>query len=248
VFPVTARHGTPLWHIELRPDGLWLHRKFAGGAIRIPPYRASSHPHSKAHARLTCAACHARWAPQCYGCHSVYDPDAKQWDQLAGKETAGAWRERRWGVRNDLPPLGVAADGHIAPAIPGMIATFDHPAWHGARFQRRFALLDPHTSGPARSCESCHASSVALGLGQGVLSRDGHGWAFHPTRPALVDGLPADAWTSLDGTVSGGATRIGNRPLDPAEMRRILDAAIPANPATPDRADGAAAAGTAPGS
>jgi hypothetical protein len=229
-FLVTARHGTPLWHIEVRPEGLFLHRKIQGGTIRIPQYQASSHSGPAGHARLSCFACHAQWAPQCYGCHTSYDDQARQWDQLAGKETAGRWTEQRWGVRNDPPPLGVSADGHISPAIPGMISTIEYPAWKGARFHRLFALIDPHTSGRSRSCDSCHDSSLALGLGQGTLTRGEHGWVFHPAQPPLGDGLPADAWTSLDGTASGGTTRIGNRPLDPGEIRRILDAIRPPDP------------------
>jgi hypothetical protein len=109
-----------------------------------------------------------------------------------------------------------------------MISTIDHPAWENPRFRRLFALFDPHTSGRSRSCDSCHASSVALGLGEGALTRGENGWSFHPAQPALGDGLPADAWTSLEGAPSGGATRIGNRPLDPGELRRILDAIPPA--------------------
>jgi hypothetical protein len=227
-FLITARHGTPLWHIELRPEGLLLHRKIQGGTTRIPQHRQSSHLSEAAHLRLTCSACHAQWAPQCYGCHTSYDPRGRQWDHLAGKETAGRWSERRWGIRNELPPMGVTADGRIAPAIPGMISTIEHPAWKGGRFHRLFALFDPHTSGRSRSCDSCHASSVALGLGEGALTRGEQGWAFHPAQLVLADGLPADAWTSLEGAVSGGATRIGSRPLDPGEIRRILDAIPPA--------------------
>jgi hypothetical protein len=223
-FLVTARNGTPLWHIELRPEGLLLHRKIEEGVIRVPQYRRSSHSSGADHARLTCSACHAQWAPQCYGCHISYDPKKRQWDQLAGEETTGRWSEQRWGIRNELPPLGVRADGRIAPAIPGMISTIEHPAWKGSRFRRLFAFLDPHTSGRSRSCDSCHASSEALGLGEGVLTRGKHGWSFHPAQPVLADGLPADAWTSLDGAASGGATRMGNRPLDPGEIRRMLDA------------------------
>lgn len=226
-FLATARHGTPLWHIEVRREGLFLHRKIQGGVIRIPPYQQSSHPNREAHARLACSACHAQWAPQCYGCHTRYDPRGRQWDQLAGQATPGRWIEQRWGVRNALPSLGVGMKGRIAPAIPGMIFTIEHPAWKQVRFQRLFALLDPHTSGPSRSCESCHFSSVALGLGQGELVRSERRWVFKAKWPSLADGLPPDAWTSLDGTVSGGATRSGNRPLNPHEIERILDATRP---------------------
>jgi hypothetical protein len=196
--------------------------------IPIPRYRDSSHPRRDDHARLTCSACHAQWAPQCYGCHTTHDSGGRQWNHLLGKETPGRWIERRWGVRNEPPVLGVTGNDRIAPAIPGMIFSIEHPAWERPLFRRLFSLFDPHTTGPSRSCESCHASSTALGLGEGRLTRSESGWQFHPVQPVLEDGLPADAWTSLDGTLSGGGTRVGNRPLAVGEMRRILEAGVSA--------------------
>jgi hypothetical protein len=229
-FLVTARHGTPLWNIEVRPDGYFLHRKVTGGVVPIPQYEPSSHPNRLAHARLTCSACHAQWAPQCYGCHERYDPSGHQWDQVAGQETPGRWDETRWDVEAGPPPLGVTADNRIAPAVPGMIFTLEHPNWNEPLFRRLFSIFDPHTSGRARICEGCHGSSRALGLGQGQLMQKGGTWAFQFCKPQLADGLPADAWTSLDGNRTGGATRLGNRPLNSAEIHRILEA-LPANSA-----------------
>jgi hypothetical protein len=223
-FLVTARHGTPLWNIEVRPDGYLLHRKITGRVIPIPQYEASSHPSRLAHARLTCSACHAQWAPQCYGCHEQYDPTGRQWDQVAGRATPGRWDEQRWEVQAGPPPLGVTGDNRIAPAVPGMILTLEHPNWDKPLFRRLFSIFDPHTTGRSRACGDCHRSSRTLGLGEGRLVRDGEAWTFQACRPRLADGLPADAWTSLDGSRTGGATRVGNRPLRSAEMRRILDA------------------------
>src|SRR6266511_3805194 len=81
------------------------------------------------------------------------------------------------------PALGVRADRTIVPAIPGMIldisAAGRPPAAH-----RLFAPLEPHSTGKrARTCESCHRSSVALGLGTGTLDLEGEEPGFTPRQP-----------------------------------------------------------------
>jgi hypothetical protein len=226
VFLTTARSGTPLWHIEVRDDGPYLHRKIAGGVLRIPQYTEASHPLAHAHARLTCAACHSQWAPQCYGCHLEYDPQGRQWDHLVRGVTPGRWRERSWDTRNGLPTLGVTRDDRIEVFVPGMILTLVHPDWQRRRFGRYFAALSPHTSGRARSCASCHRSPSALGLGRGVLRRAEGGWSFIARDDPLADGLPADAWTDLSGARKGAAIPEGGRPFDRAERSRVLDAPL----------------------
>ena len=89
--------------------------------------------------------------------------------------------------------------------------TVEHPDWEAPKFVRRFAPLSPHTSGTSRSCESCHRSDKALGLGTG---------------DALHDGLPADAWTNRDNSLGGQAPMPGQRPFTAAEMRAIREADI----------------------
>lgn len=235
-FLATARRGSVLWHVELTGDGALLHPKRGGPPVPIPQARAESHPALAGapddHGRLACASCHSRWAPQCYGCHMRYDPDGVQWDHLEQRVTPGRWDEARRLVRNTLPPLGVGADGEVRPFVPGMIFTARHPDWEHPRFRRLFAALSPHTVGPSRSCASCHASAAALGLGAGALARTPEGWRHTPREPRLADGLPRDAWTDLQGR-GGGATRVGERPFTPAEMRRILDAPLGAGDLAP---------------
>lgn len=224
-FFVTARNGTPLWNIKVTAAGAWLYPKLGGEPLRIPPLTAASHPFAKAHRRLSCDACHSQWAPQCYTCHLSYDSGKQQWDHIAHLATPGAWVQQRANVRNALPPLGIDAMGRIVPVVPGMIMTVIDPAWSHPRFVRRFAALSPHTTGPARSCESCHRSSVALGLGRGSLIKTGNTWHFTPAHPLLDDGLPADAWTRLSGATHPS---INNRvhPFSAAEIRLILSAPI----------------------
>jgi hypothetical protein len=222
--PVTRHRGTPLWHIEVRADGSrLLHPKQGGAPLTIPDYRTTEHLHAEEHRRLACATCHSQWAPQCYGCHSQYEPEGRQWDHLLQQQTPGRWRETRWDVRAQLPSLGVDGQGRIRPVTPGMIMQVEHPAWDEPLFRRLFGLSEPHTTGRARTCESCHRTPQALGLGEGVLSKQGGEWHFQPAKGRLQDGLPSDAWTSLDGSLRGQASDGVSRPFTAEEMRRILD-------------------------
>lgn len=211
-FLATNKNGTPLWHIELRSDGAWLHTKNTGRVLRIPDPAAENHGRDLAHERLTCAACHSQWAPQCYGCHMEYDPGGEQWDHVAKAITPGRWSDRFWHADNGLPALGVNDDSRIEPFVPGMIMTVGHPARDATQFLRQFAPLSPHTTGASRSCESCHRSRKTLGLGG--------------SSGLLRDGLPADAWTNNDNSLGGRAPLPGQRPFTPAEMRAILGADI----------------------
>jgi hypothetical protein len=162
--------------------------------------------------------------PQCYGCHTEYDPQATQKDHLLNKQTEGRWKEQRWDVRSDLPPLGVTKDDVIKPFVPGMIMTIAHPDWPTDKFRRRFAPSEPHTTGKSRSCESCHRSSIALGLGQGTFKKTGNEWTFIATEKSLEDGLAADAWTALEQATTDQPVSAGSRPFNHSEILRILDA------------------------
>jgi hypothetical protein len=182
--------------------------------------------HGVQHTRLTCAACHSQWAPQCFGCHMEYSPEGEQWDHVERRITAGRWVERRWDVHNGLPALGVNAAGRIDVFVPGMIMSVAHPDLGKEQFLRVFGPLSPHTIGPARSCASCHRSSEALGLGAGTLTTESGDLEFQPARELLRDGLPADSWTNLENSLGGRTPLPGQRPLTPAEMRSIFNAEI----------------------
>jgi hypothetical protein len=184
------------------------------------------HAEDTHHARLECSACHSQWAPQCLGCHMEYDEEGEQWDHIDRKVTAGRWSDRRWDIRNTLPALGVNANGRIEAFVPGMIMTIAHPSWDEEKFVRVFAPLSPHTTGPSRSCESCHRSSEALGLGRGELELVDGELRFTPAGEHLRDGLPADAWTNIENTLGGRSPVSGQRPFNAAEMKKILSAEI----------------------
>ena len=187
---------------------------------------AEATAHDPDHARLECATCHSQWVPQCFGCHMEYDADGTQWDHIEQQETPGRWHEQRSDFRNGLGTLGVTAQNRIELFTPGMIMTLVHPDWNDEKFVRAFAPISPHTIGPSRSCDSCHRSGSALGLGSGTVDlRDGE-ILFTPDQPLLQDGLPADAWTNIDGSLGGIAARPGQRPLSQEEMKTVLAAPL----------------------
>ena len=223
-FLTTAERRTPLWHIEVRnDDDALLHSKITNRQLRIPPLDKKTPGHDVQHQRLTCAACHSQWAPQCFGCHMEYEASGEQWDHIDRKPTAGRWSDKRWHVDNALPALGVNERGEIEAFVPGMIMTISHPAYDASKFVRQFAPLSPHTTGPARSCESCHRSSRALGLGDGQLSFDIGDLRFSPANELLQDGLPADAWSDIGNSLGGRTPVQGQRPLNESEMKKILE-------------------------
>ncbi|MDJ0957909.1 MAG: cytochrome c3 family protein [Arenicellales bacterium] len=223
-FLTTKRQGTPLWHIEIGSRENVLYRKQGGGSLPIPSWTRQNHPYQAEHQRLSCSACHSTWAPQCYGCHTAYDSKGNQWDHLAKEETAGVWTEQRWDIVNGPPPLGVTSDNRVVPVVPGMIMTLDHPDLEKTIFKRRFAPITPHTTGTARSCDSCHRSPVALGLGRGQLKRQNGLWTFIPALQQLEDGLPADGWASLNTKTTTQPPTAETRPFNSDEIYRILDA------------------------
>ena len=225
-FLTTEKNGTPLWHIELREDDAWLHTKNTDRVLKIPAADPENHKQDKNHERLACATCHSQWAPQCYGCHMEFDTDGEQWDHVERALTPGRWSNERWHVNNALPALGVNTDDEIEVFIPGMIMTVAHPDFEEEKFVRMFAPLSPHTTGKSRSCESCHRSSEAMGLGQGELTESAGVISFQPAHKLLRDGLPADAWTNTDNSLGGRTPVHGQRPLNQSEMKAIRNAVI----------------------
>jgi hypothetical protein len=178
---------------------------------------------------MECYACHATWAPQCYGCHVKidYSEGAKSFDWVAaghkheeqqhaadsgesGYDTfvPGEIQEQRSYMRWEDPPLAVNGEHRVSPAIPGcqVSATVigpdgetivkNHifrttPGTEGSGADGQLGIdmspARPHTTGHARSCESCHMSEKALGygIGGGRLNRP---W----DEPIVVDLMTAD--------------------------------------------------------
>ncbi len=90
--------------------------------------------------RMECYACHASWAPQCYGCHVKvdYSRGKKSFDWISaaadrlkpgmraanredrgGHEIPGKVYEQRSYLRWEEPALGVNGEDRITPVVPG---------------------------------------------------------------------------------------------------------------------------------
>ncbi len=235
-----GRRGTPLWNLRPAselvptatgrpadpPPGWILQRKLDGSQLAVPQTSDGPHHGLKGHERVTCDACHAAWAPACPDCHTRFDADGEQWDFGAAAVRPGAWVETadQFGV---APPTLAVHGEKVVPAMPGMVARLESG---GVTDHRLYARAAPHTTGPGRSCASCHGSPWSLGLGAGALTIEEGAVdpevVFVPAAP--LEGrqaLPADAWVELFPAKPGQGTRTDIRSLDAGQQRRMLQVA-----------------------
>lgn len=190
------------------------------------------------HDDLLCSACHTSWAPQCLGCHNVYDPASEGYDLLDNQFITGEWKEYIGEFIAESPALGVkenAETREIHSAIPGMIMTIDIGSYPSGEedqeifFHRLYAPSSPHTIvTEGRTCISCHLNPLAIGYGRGKLEyqvQDKFGkWSFTPLYAINPeDNLPEDAWTGFLNERTGlVSTRSDFRPFNLDEQKRIL--------------------------
>lgn len=217
------------------------------------------------HDRLSCQTCHTQWAPVCVNCHTQYEPDDARRDHYTGELVKGVWREYKSELRALPPALGVRVDKAsgaemVDTFIPGMIMTIHgikdgkpdkqaetgDPGSQYQVFRRMFSPTFSHTvSKDGLSCQDCHLSSWAVGLGLGELRRNPEITAeelpleFIPDRTAHpADGLPRDAWTGfLETRTVDTATRVGARPFNREEQVAVLRVGICLDCHDPDSAD-----------
>ena len=198
----------------------------------------------KGHTNLTCNSCHSSWSPQCIGCHTEYNADGKSYDLLSNKEVNGEWNETPKDFLADQPVLGIReikqkngrTKNLVDTFIPGMVLTInkgninpDSKSDKDLIFKRLYAPSFSHTiTKNARSCVSCHNSSLAIGYGRGKLNykienRKGK-WDFIPEYKSIkYDNLPEDAWIGfLQERSFNSTTRTNTRPFNIKEQKEIL--------------------------
>jgi len=122
---------------------------------------------------LECYTCHALWAPQSYGSHLEIDYSKNSVTQ--SKDF----------VRFEDPALCQNGEGRVSPAIPDIynsVTVIDKKSkmllknhkYMVPDTKKQYASgvlpIQPHTiTKKSRSCESCHATSKAMGMGIGSL-------------------------------------------------------------------------------
>ena len=235
---LTQKGGVPLVNTLVEDEGSKLSMiKKSGKEIVIMKPPAKVCTEGKAHSRLSCEACHTAWAPQCIGCHNGYDSKVKSFDILKNTAKAGTWVEYSTEGVAEMPVLGINAsdkttkNGQVGTFTPGMIMTIDKGSFRKGEktvFHRLFAPSSAHTTQrEGRSCKSCHNDPLAIGYGRGKLSYSVAGkWTFDPLyQNNKYDGLPEDCWTGfLKERKDQASTRIGMRPFNLVEQKRILTA------------------------
>jgi hypothetical protein len=129
--------------------------------------------------KMECYTCHATWAPQLYGNQLKidYSDGKKGVDSLNKKSVDGEVNVEKGFLRWEEPPLSQNGEGRISPTIPSYLSrvtligadknVLSHADTAG------MSPLQPHTmQKESRSCESCHTTPKAMGMGIGGLKKD----------------------------------------------------------------------------
>ncbi len=225
-----SRKGTPLTNFTRGENGAELRGKVSGKIWR-PRRPKRGVCDVSYHRRVSCEACHSSWVPQCYGCHVRHQQGETHLDKLSLVETRGRWVEGRSYIRYEEPMLGVWNDEVVimTPGCQDMVTVEDDDGQLRATFNRfTMAAINPHTTqAKGRSCQSCHASTKTVGLGEGRLFTGTDGTLqFQPLnqgeQTAAGRTVPLDAWVDLAGRALQHSSRRGIRPFTGNELRSIL--------------------------
>ncbi len=195
--------------------------------------------------KLECYACHAKWAPQCYGCHTTHDVSKPSRDWISPGDTedvtkasrmenvktsAFAWEESRSYLRWESPTLGINNRGKVSPFIPGcqvIYTQIDSAKKVTSTFNKVFTTvhetsglmhnpIQPHTiSKSARTCADCHMSSKVLGLGSGIYNAKAN-FPDGGGPDFELERIVDETGKQLQGTAHEGA-----RPFNKEEQKRI---------------------------
>lgn len=152
--PLRTRQSTPLVRTDAPSHSLQL---VTTADTRVIPLSSTKPWHTlNGHERLSCQSCHANWAPRCRSCHTSFEKDGSDVDHLSNQLTPGHWTEVAGQNGFGLPLLAVGQNGKISTFVEGMKMTLN--VGDSLIEKTLYAPLDPHTTGKARSCESCHQS------------------------------------------------------------------------------------------
>ncbi len=227
--PGTTRKGHLLNNLEKKNGKIELVGKVSGKTWPLKPFKPGVCDFAP-HKRLSCAACHSTWVPQCYGCHIKNDRRKTHLDKLSLKQTKGQWQEGRSYLRYEKPMLGLWANKVVVvtPGCQDMLTVVDDQGNADGGFNRfTMAAINPHTiQEKGRTCVDCHASTKTVGLGKGTIAlKNGKlqftpiGWGEETNHGRTV---PLDAYVSIDGKPLQHSSRPDMRPFNREELGKIL--------------------------
>ena len=237
--------GRPLPHVRFTEKGWRLTGKLTGKEHPVSIITGKKNGHSiEGHSRLECDSCHSAWSPQCYGCHQVLDLGSKGFDHISGKMTDGRWSEGRSFFRFERNIYGINSRGKVGILVPGCqvwntvvdsqgktVPPYDSKIMNLKNGLSSMAMgpTHPHTTRKeVPRCADCHLDPKALGLGDGILSRDPQTKSLEvqPIYDSQASGLkipfPIDAVVDSSGNVIQGTSHRLSRGFNQEEIRKIL--------------------------
>ncbi|MGV7220891.1 MAG: hypothetical protein ACQ9MH_05160 [Nitrospinales bacterium] len=243
---VSAR-GRKLTNVKAIGSNLITFEKRSGKKHKTPLVKNGSQPHFlKGHKRLGCTACHSQWAPTCIECEIVYnqskEPEAEYNNPLTGEISEPVLimgprgeivtmtpRHQKFTAIDEKKNLVDAINKDGDSLGPYQSWSFTNPMGYSG--SHASYASQPHSVGRrVRTCESCHISSTALGLGGGeiVIGKNSTGKydkMMPLNRSNIVSGiseLDPNATVTLRGEKIAGSGQPGARPLNQKEITRVL--------------------------
>jgi hypothetical protein len=155
----------------------------------------------------------------------------KETDYISGKKKLGVWylgwAYRRW----DDPILGINQRGKVSPVRPDYQF---YVSWTdknlNIRLNNKKMLLNfspyvPHTTTKyGRACFSCHENLKSLGLGYGMIGKDGNiDNTFQPKKDGFQIDFPLEKITTTNGKILQNFIYPNSRPLDKKLIQRLLN-------------------------
>jgi len=176
-----SARGNPLTNVVKSGDSILLHtaggkdltlkplkyltdRKMLSPEGRVAMVNVSVHMEN-----MECYACHAKWAPQCYGCHVTINyskPNVRKTDWIAvgnshdehgmtadakgnveDYQIEGFVTEQRSFLRWENPPLAMNGENRISPAIPGCQTTITVIGKDGSTLLNNHIFTIPNSEG-----------------------------------------------------------------------------------------------------
>jgi nitrate/TMAO reductase-like tetraheme cytochrome c subunit len=222
---------SPLYNVQKDGNKTNFYRKSDGKKFDLKKMSNKAYHTLRIHKRLDCSACHASWAPSCYGCHEVYYENGKQYDWVSKTYTKGQWQELRSFLRFETPSLGIGYNKKIMPFAPGcqVIGTNFKSERIENFHSMAMAGWDPHTTQKtSRTCVDCHFNPASLGLGRGNLDIKDNNITFTPIYNSKQSGMPfsypIDAFVSPQGKQFQSTSRKEARSFNKNELEKIVSA------------------------
>jgi hypothetical protein len=245
-----TRRGRKMTNVKSKKGKIVTVGKLSGKEFKTPQIQKgyAAHRFGPHRGKLSCAACHSQWTPRCEGCHTTFLETARP--------GGNPWRPARFQMELETPVLMVGPRGTAVPMLPqarrtltvldqakkpvAVIGregdalgrykdwTFTNP--HGYSGANLASAVNPHSTGPARSCASCHLNPRALGVGAGDLVIGDHPKGRDDRLDPLVQtdrvrknsDHSAEAVVTLRGERLAGSHQAGARPFNQKQISRIL--------------------------